>query len=126
MSQPPPKAVAIQPGDEPGPWLVAATRIGFLTLLIVLWWIASVNVARNIIPSPWATLLAAGGLLEQEGDGCDYRTTRYRSTDPGRRVLAGDASRVEIAGFDRWFGGSHLDGSCGALWWRKDQRFDGP
>jgi len=65
MSQPPPKAVAIQPGDEPGPWLVAATRIGFLTLLIVLWWIASVNVARNIIPSPWATQLAAGGLLQE-------------------------------------------------------------
>jgi NitT/TauT family transport system permease protein len=50
---------------EPGSGLVALTRLGFLCLLVILWWIASINVARNIIPSPWATLQAAGGLLAE-------------------------------------------------------------
>lgn len=52
-------------GSDPHPLVVAGARIGFLVLLIVLWWIASVNVARNIIPSPWATLQAAGRLFEE-------------------------------------------------------------
>ena len=29
-------------------------------------------------------------------------------TDAGRRVLAGDADRVELLGIDRWVGGTHL------------------
>lgn len=49
---------------EPASWVVALSRVGFLVLLVVLWWIASVNVSRNIIPSPLATLEAAGRLLE--------------------------------------------------------------
>src|SRR5690554_5639163 len=58
------RAAQAQDG-EPGSWLIAATRLGFLALLVLLWWIASVNVARNIIPSPWATLQAASGLLQE-------------------------------------------------------------
>lgn len=50
---------------EPSSWLVAATRLGFLALIVLLWWIASINVARNLIPSPWATFQAAGGLLQE-------------------------------------------------------------
>lgn len=48
---------------EPGAWTVAVSRLGFLLALIVLWWIASINVSRNIIPTPLATLEAAGRLL---------------------------------------------------------------
>jgi hypothetical protein len=35
-------------------------------------------------------------------------------TDDGRRVLAGDADRVELLGIDRWVGGTHL--VPGAVW----------
>jgi hypothetical protein len=35
-------------------------------------------------------------------------------TDLGRRVLAGDADRVELLGIDRWVGGTHL--VAGAVW----------
>jgi hypothetical protein len=35
-------------------------------------------------------------------------------TDAGRRVLAGDADRVELLGIDRWVGGTHL--VPGAVW----------
>ncbi len=45
--------------------LIPLYRIGFLILLLVLWWIASINVARNLIPSPWATALAAQRLIEE-------------------------------------------------------------
>ncbi|WMT86815.1 ABC transporter permease [Pelagibacterium sp. 26DY04] len=48
---------------EPGAWTVTVSRLGFLCALIVLWWIASINVSRNIIPTPLATLEAAGRLL---------------------------------------------------------------
>ena len=41
-----------------------------------------------------------------------------RVTELGRRVLAGDADRVEVLGIDRWVGGTHL--SPGAVW-----RWDG-
>jgi len=40
-------------------------------------------------------------------------------TDDGRRVLAGDADRVELLGIDRWVGGTHL--VPGAVWrWDAD------
>jgi hypothetical protein len=40
-------------------------------------------------------------------------------TDAGRRVLAGDADRVELLGIDRWVGGTHL--VPGAVWrWDAD------
>jgi hypothetical protein len=35
-------------------------------------------------------------------------------TDDGRRVLAGDADRVELLGIDRWVGGTHV--VPGAVW----------
>jgi len=63
MTQAPGQAPIVQREGEPGPWLVAATRIGFLLLAVVIWEIASRNVARNIIPSPLATFEAAGRLL---------------------------------------------------------------
>ncbi len=37
-------------------------------------------------------------------------------TDAGRRVLAGEADRVELLGIDRWVGGTHL--VPGAVWRR--------
>jgi hypothetical protein len=39
-------------------------------------------------------------------------------TDTGRRVLAGEADRVELLGIDRWVGGTHV--TSGAVW-----RWDG-
>lgn len=44
---------------------IVAYRIGFLVLLITLWYVASVNVSRNLVPSPWATLLAAQKLFAE-------------------------------------------------------------
>ncbi|MBJ3784519.1 ABC transporter permease [Devosia sediminis] len=44
------------------PWLVAVTRLGFLLLLLALWWIASQLVSRNVIPTPLATAEAAARL----------------------------------------------------------------
>ena len=38
-------------------------------------------------------------------------------TDAGRRVLAGEADRVELRGIDRWVGGTHL---VPAAVWRWD------
>jgi hypothetical protein len=42
-----------------------------------------------------------GSLVETAGD-------RVRITDLGRRVLAGELDRVDVAGLDRWLGGTHL------------------
>lgn len=54
-----------RPHAEYSKLTIAATRIGFLILLIALWWLASVNVTRNIIPSPLATYHAAGRLFSE-------------------------------------------------------------
>ncbi|MDB5527952.1 MAG: transporter permease [Devosia sp.] len=43
--------------------MIALYRFLFLIFLIVLWWVISLNVRANFIPSPWATLLAAQKLL---------------------------------------------------------------
>jgi Domain of unknown function (DUF1835) len=44
-----------------------------------------------------------------------------RLTSAGRRVLDGDADRVELLGIDRWVGGTHL--VPGAVWrWDGEQR----
>lgn len=40
-------------------------RLGFLLALIVLWYIAAINVGRNLIPTPAATLAAAQRLLAE-------------------------------------------------------------
>ena len=42
---------------------------------------------------------------------------RVTITDTGRRVLAGELDRVEVAGLDRWLGGTHL---TPANAWRRD------
>lgn len=60
------QTITVRPqADEPASWVIAGTRLGFLALLVFLWWLASVYAARNIIPSPWATFQAAGGLLRE-------------------------------------------------------------
>jgi hypothetical protein len=41
-------------------------------------------------------------------------------TPQGEAVLTGDADAVELNGFDRWYGGVHLEGSRAA--WRWDPR----
>lgn len=61
--------------------------------------------------------------FEFEGDGLLTHEPREKAdyfylTDSGRRVLAGDANRVELVGFDRWFGGTHLR-SGDTMWWRE-------
>lgn len=54
--------------------MIAIYRIGFLGLLIGGWYIASQNVGRNLIPTPWATveaaerLIAEGRLIRALGD----------------------------------------------------------
>jgi hypothetical protein len=48
-----------------------------------------------------------GGLVAANGE--------LRLTDDGRAVLAGDADRVELIGFDRWLGGLHVS-AAGELW----------
>jgi len=49
----------------PSGWTVAALQLGFLCLLLLLWWIASMNVARNLVPSPLATWHAAQRLVAE-------------------------------------------------------------
>jgi ABC-type nitrate/sulfonate/bicarbonate transport system permease component len=52
---------------ETGPWRwrVALFRLGFLGLLLLAWWVASVQVERNLIPSPAATWQAALRLIAE-------------------------------------------------------------
>lgn len=46
-------------------WQVAGLRLGFLALLIGLWWLAAVNVPRNLIPTPVLTWQAAVKLVSE-------------------------------------------------------------
>lgn len=48
--------------------------------------------------------------------------TRLALTDAGRAVLAWEANRVALMGFDRWIGGVHLSSEEGRMWWRRDER----
>ena len=50
---------------EASPLLVAAARLGLLAALIALWFLASQHVARNIIPTPLDTALAATRLWSE-------------------------------------------------------------
>lgn len=45
-------------GEIPG-WLVAVLRLGFFGILVFFWWLASIYVARNLVPSPLETFAAA-------------------------------------------------------------------
>ena len=58
------KTITREQGVEPT-WVLILTRLAVLALFVFLWWVASVNVARNLIPSPLATLEAAGRLIEE-------------------------------------------------------------
>ena len=44
---------------------VVLARLALLALLLALWWLASVLVARSVIPSPAETALAAGRLWQE-------------------------------------------------------------
>lgn len=44
---------------------IAFYRLIFLAALIALWWLASTVVERNLVPSPWATMMAAGVLISE-------------------------------------------------------------
>lgn len=67
----------------------------------------------------WALELAHGGLLDATSEPDPERlaifTTSFRCTELGHQVLAGQRNRVEIGGFDRWFGGTH--NAAGNRWW---------
>ena len=55
---------------------------------------------------------ADGGALPPApplGDPRAFAAAPLRITDLGRRVLAGEADRVDIVGLDRWLGGTHLE-----------------
>ncbi|MDT8858120.1 ABC transporter permease [Paracoccaceae bacterium Fryx2] len=64
-------------------WVVTLLRLAFLALLIGLWWIASMNVARNLVPSPLATweaalrLFAEGRLQTALGDSLSVYGSGY-------------------------------------------------
>jgi hypothetical protein len=47
-------------------------------------------------------------------DGQTFAWLRLRLTRNGERVLAGELDRVELAGIDRWVGGTHVSG--GDVW----------
>jgi uncharacterized protein DUF1835 len=42
------------------------------------------------------------------GDGRHFARLRLQLTEPGERILRGDADRVELLGIDRWIGGTHV------------------
>jgi len=44
---------------------IAVYRLIVLVSLIALWWLASTMVERNLVPSPWATMMAAGVLVSE-------------------------------------------------------------
>jgi hypothetical protein len=61
--------------------------------------------------------LADGAPLPQPpplGSSAGFAGAPVRVTELGRRVLAGEADRVELLGIDRWVGGMHL--LPGAVW----------
>lgn len=57
--------------------------------------------------------LEGDGLLSHERRAAAY----FYFTDSGRRVLEGEANRVDLVGFDRWFGGTRI-WSDDTMWWR--------
>jgi hypothetical protein len=46
----------------------------------------------------------------------------YRVTPLGEQILAGRRNRVDVTGFDRWFGGTHLSSASDDMWWRDGDR----
>lgn len=46
-------------------WAVLVLRLAFLGLIFLVWWIASIYVARNLIPAPTETLRAATRLIAE-------------------------------------------------------------
>lgn len=59
------RSAAVSKRAIPEAWIVGLSRIGFLIFLLLLWWVISANVSRNIIPSPLATWHAAGRLWSE-------------------------------------------------------------
>lgn len=45
--------------------LITVMRLGFVALLIALWWLASTQMSRNLIPAPLETWAAAGRLIAE-------------------------------------------------------------
>jgi ABC-type nitrate/sulfonate/bicarbonate transport system permease component len=45
--------------------MIVALRLLFLAALVLLWWLASQNISRNLLPSPWETALAAERLIAE-------------------------------------------------------------
>ncbi|ARO15599.1 Binding-protein-dependent transporters inner membrane component [Ketogulonicigenium robustum] len=70
-----------KPADNPV--LIALLRLVFLGLLLLLWWLASENVSRNLIPSPLQTydafwrLIANGRLVAALGDSLQVFLSGY-------------------------------------------------
>ncbi len=60
-----------------------------------------------------------------EGSADSYVTTRYTLKSTGAAVLDGLANRLDIAGFDRWFGGTRMHHPGGVVWgWTGDSVVD--
>lgn len=59
--------------------------------------------------------MAGDGLLRQSGDGMTMRHAVFSPTEAAVAVLAGESHRLDVAGFERWIGGVHLQ-TQGPLW----------
>jgi len=64
--------------------------------------------------------LAGQGLLEQSGGGAFMNNTHFELTALGLDVLEGRKNRVDVAGFDRWVGGTHLEAGSNMWWFEGD------
>jgi NitT/TauT family transport system permease protein len=47
--------------------MIALYRALALGLFLLVWWVASLLITRNLVPTPWATALAAADLLKDGG-----------------------------------------------------------
>jgi NitT/TauT family transport system permease protein len=70
-------------GRNPSLLAVAGLRLAFLVVLGLLWWLASIRVARNLVPSPWETwqaglrLMAEGRLADALGESLTIYLSGY-------------------------------------------------
>jgi len=63
----------------------------------------------------WLAELSGAGILDLQGGGESWNSS-LALTEVGAAVLEGKRSRLDVAGFDRWFGGTHLRYPAGPLW----------
>jgi hypothetical protein len=60
------------------------------------------------------------------GDSTHFARQALRVTDPGARVLSGEADKVELLGVERWIGGAHVTPATAWRWDATAQRVVAP